>query len=150
MTHTTKTVLHVDDDPSQFPIVAALLEKRGYQVHTTDSPDDVESALLRTGARIVLLDIDMPGKDGLTLLKEIKQNDGGIQVIMVTGMVTMATILRAMRWGAEACIFKPITDPTALLEALDATEAKIRRWWRAVEELTQQRRGLEQRIEATG
>ncbi len=149
MTHTTKTVLHVDDDPSQFPIIAAFLEKRGYQVHTTDSPDDVESALLRTGARIVLLDIDMPGKDGLTLLKEIKQNDGGIQVIMVTGMVTMATILRAMRWGAEACIFKPITDPTALLEALDATEAKIKRWWRAVEELTQQKRGLEHRIEAS-
>lgn len=150
MTDTTKTVLHVDDDPSQFPIIAALLEKRGYEVHSTESPEDVESALLKTGARIVLLDIDMPGKDGLTLLKEIKQNDGGIQVIMITGLVTMATVLQAMRWGAEACIFKPITDPTALLEALDATEAKIRRWWRAVEELTQQRKGLEQQIEATG
>ena len=59
---------------------------------------------------VVLMDIDMPGKDGLTLLREIKQRDAGIKTIMLTGMVSMETVLHATRLGAEEFLFKPIKD----------------------------------------
>ncbi len=137
-----QVVLHVDDDPSQLRVVATILERNGFQVESTD---DLEQALVRlaeTGARVVLLDIDMPNKDGLSLLKEIKAVDGGVQIIMLTGLVKMSTVLRSMRWGAEACIFKPLTDPAPLIEAIEAAFAKIDRWWVAVNELAQEKRKL--------
>jgi DNA-binding NtrC family response regulator len=88
----------------------------------------------------VILDIDMPGINGLDLLREIKAYDGGIQVIMLTGMVSLSTLLQSFRWGAEACIFKPLGDLDPLLEALEDTFRKINRWWTALEELSQRRR----------
>jgi DNA-binding NtrC family response regulator len=84
--------------------------------------------LAETGARIVLLDIDMPGKDGHTLLQEIKQLDGGVQVIMCTGLVSMHTILRSIELGVEACIFKPIVDLSEISQAVERAFEKIDRF----------------------
>ena len=134
-----RIILHVDDDPDQRRIVSALLEHHGYVVESASDAEEATSKLAETSIRVVLLDIDMPGKDGLTLLKEIKQWDGGMQVIMLTGLERMSTILQSMRWGAEACIFKPLTDPTQLLEAIEAAFAKIDRWWVAVHEVAKQK-----------
>jgi len=135
-------VLHVDDDPGQLRVVASILERHGFQVESTDDPEQALVRLAETGARVVLLDIDMPNKDGLSLLKEIKAVDGGVQIIMLTGLVKMSTVLRSMRWGAEACIFKPLTDPAPLIEAIEAAFAKIDRWWVAVNELAQEKKKL--------
>ena len=137
-----QVVLHVDDDPSQLRVVASILERHGFQVESTDDPEQALVRLAETGARVVLLDIDMPNKDGLSLLKEIKAVDGGVQIIMLTGLVKMSTVLRSMRWGAEACIFKPLTDPAPLIEAIEAAFAKIDRWWVAVNELAQEKKKL--------
>ena len=145
-----KTILHVDDDPSQLKIVSAILQERGYHVESIGDPDEALVHLSETGIRLVLLDIDMPGKDGLTLLQEIKTIDGGVQVIMLTGMVKMSTVLQSMRWGAEACIFKPLTDHAPLLEAVEAAFAKIDRWWFAVQELAREKKKLQQTSAAPG
>ncbi len=138
----SKTILHVDDDPDQLRVVSTILKQYGYAVEPISDPDEALVRLSETGIRLVLLDIDMPGKDGLTVLREIKQVDGGVQVIMLTGMVKMSTVLRSMRWGAEACIFKPITDPAPLVEAIEAAFAKIDRWWYAVGELAKEKKKL--------
>jgi DNA-binding NtrC family response regulator len=82
----------------------------------------------------VILDIDMPEKSGLSLLEDIKAVDGSIQVIMLTGMVSMATIFRATQLGAEECLFKPISDLNEIGDAADRAYEKMLRWWRTLRE----------------
>jgi DNA-binding NtrC family response regulator len=129
-----KTVLHVDDDPAILRLVAKTLTKHGVQVVSVSKPAEAISQLFHTGARVVLLDIDMPNKDGLTLLAEIKKHDAGIQVIMCTGMVSIGTVLQSISLGAEGCVFKPIQDYGRLTESIDRAFEKIDRWWIALHE----------------
>lgn len=138
-----RTILHVDDDPAFTRVVAQLLQRKGYEVAVLNDPEPVLGELVRHGYRVVLLDVDMPGIDGLELLRRIKEFDGGIQVIMVTGLVTMSNVMAAFRRGAEACFFKPLDDPNPLAEAVEAAFRKIEHWWDAMHELTRQRRRSE-------
>jgi len=142
-----RTILHIDDDPSLLKIVSKKLSLSGYDVHSLEDAKKTSRELITTGARLVLLDIDMPDIDGLTLLKEIKRHDGGIQVVMLTGLVSMTTVLQSMRWGAEACVFKPITDLQPLTTAIDAAFEKIDRWWMSLDELNLRKSGNHQVVE---
>lgn len=135
-----RTVLHVDDDPAVTRLVASQLQLQGYRVVSLNDPTDVLNTLMRQQIRVALLDVDMPGINGLDLLKQIKTHDGGIQVIMLTGLVSLSTALAALRWGAEDCLFKPITSFDPLLVALGDTFRKIDRWWKLLYELCQRRR----------
>ncbi len=136
-----RTILHVDDDPSLLRIVHKILTAEGYDVVSLDDPTLVTKRRLETGARVVLLDLEMPQIDGLSVLQDIKSQDGGVEVIMLTGIVSMSTVLQSMRWGAEACVFKPITDREPLLSALEAAFDKINRWWSTLDDLNTRRRG---------
>lgn len=145
-----RLVLHVDDDQALLRIVSRGLATRGYEVVSISNPAETLDKIIDTGARVVLLDIDMPmtgcqGFDtpilnGLDLLKKIKAQDGGIQVVMLTGVVTMSTVLRSLRYGAEACVFKPISDYDLLDTTLNDVFGKIDRWWRTLDELKQLQR----------
>ena len=143
---TERAVLHIDDDPQVTRLVSERLSAHGYEVTSLNDPNKALRELMQNQWRVVLLDIDMPGVNGLDLLREIKAYDGGIQVIMLTGMVTLSTLLQSFRWGAEACLFKPLGDLTPLLEAMEDTFRKINRWWVALEELSQRRREEQQSI----
>lgn len=140
MSDRKRLVLHVDDDPQMLRIVAALLRKQNYEVISLEDPREAKAALLGSDCRVVISDVDMPHLNGLDLLRQIKQQDGGIHVVMLTGLVSMTTILESMRLGAEACVFKPIDDPTELLETLDTTFVKVERWWNALRDLNARRR----------
>ncbi|MEQ8787467.1 MAG: response regulator [Pirellulaceae bacterium] len=140
MPQQTRSLLHVDDDPDLLRLVAAKLGRHGYQVHSLGDPSQTLRELLVRDCRVVLLDVDMPDVDGLEILRQIKQHDGGIQVIMLTGLVSMNTILESMRLGAEACLFKPIREFDELCEALDSTYDKVDRWWRTLRDLTDRTR----------
>lgn len=129
-----KLVLHVDDDPDILALVARHLEKDGYKVIGLTDPTRTLAELTRTGARVVLLDIDMPQVDGLTLLREIKRRDAGIQVTMCTGMVSISTVLLATSLGAEGLIFKPLRDLQKVTDAVDTSFRKIARWWETLAE----------------
>ncbi len=138
-----RTVLHIDDDPNFTRIVAARLNKLGYEVHSVTDPRDAMREIKKGQYRVVLLDIDMPYLSGLHLLSEIKRYDGGIQIIMLTGLVNMVTVLDSLRCGAEACIFKPIDEIEPLSEALESVFQKIDRWWFSLRDLKQRRKSEE-------
>ena len=70
----------------------------------------------------------MPGQDGLELLQEIKKRDPLIQVVIVTGEVTMIRTIQALEFGATDFILKPI-DVEELLMIIRVCEGKILRWW---------------------
>lgn len=136
---TENIVLHVDDDQAMLDIVRFALQKRGYKVISVPDPTTALKALAECAARVVILDIDMPGKDGLTLLREIKQRDAGIQAIMLTGMVSMGTILHATGLGAQECVFKPVREMNEIGDSVDRCFANIERWWSALREWMERR-----------
>lgn len=134
-----RTILHIDDDPAILRLVAGRLSGHGYDVVSCNEPGEIEELLLATNARIVLLDISMPHADGLELLKQIKRYDGGVQVIMLTGLVSMNAVLDSLRNGAEALYFKPILNFEPLLEILSDSFRKTDRWRQTLEELRMRR-----------
>lgn len=140
MADTQRCVLHIDDDPQVSRIVNRQLALRGYEVTSLNDPKLVLGCLLKSECRVVISDIDMPDIDGIELLQQIKQQDGGVQVIMLTGLVTMTSVLRSLRLGAEACLFKPLTNVDPLDLALQDAFRKLDRWWNTLEELSQRRR----------
>ncbi len=135
-----RAVLHVDDDPLLTRLVAERLGGHGYRVTSLNDPRQALKELMRNQWRVVLLDIDMPETNGLDLIREIKAYDGGIQVIMLTGIVTLGSVLQSYRWGAEACLLKPLREIGPLLEALEDTFRKIDRWSQTLKELALRRR----------
>jgi two-component system response regulator AtoC len=114
----------VDDDPLFTDYLKTLLQSRGYRVDTYTSGDDFLAAL-RDGAApdVVLLDVMMPGMDGLETLRSIRAAHPYVQVIMLSGRQAPATIVDAVRLGAADYVLKP-DDPDGLGEA--AVEAAVR------------------------
>jgi DNA-binding NtrC family response regulator len=137
-----REILHVDDDPQITRLIAKQLKARGYNVRSLNDPDEAINELIYGKQRVVLLEIDMPGTNGLELLHQIKEYDGGIQVIMLSGLVTVSNALQALRGGAEACFFKPVDNIEPIVEDLDAAFRKIDRWWEALRELSRRKRSL--------
>ncbi len=135
-----RRILHVDDDPLMTQLVAAYLGEYGIETTPLHDPTQVIQQLPKFSERVVLLDIDMPRINGLELLKDIKEFDGAIQVVMLTSLVTMTTVLQSLRWGAEACFFKPITDIRPMVNGLEACFQKIERWWDTLDDLSSRRR----------
>lgn len=134
MPTTTRTILHVDDSSVIRELVKVHYQKLGYEVISLDDPTKVLSTLLTHNCQVVISDIEMEPIDGMTLLQQIKKEDGGLSVIMLTGVIGTNTILRSMRWGAEACIFKPLKDFTRLDTAVEAAFAKHDQWWESLQE----------------
>jgi DNA-binding NtrC family response regulator len=114
----------VDDDQQFVEYLETLLRSRGYQVQPfTSGSDLLQTMHSDTPPDVVLLDVSMPGMDGLETLKAIRVAHPSVQVIMLSGRQAPGTIVDAMRQGALDYVVKP-DDPDGLGEA--ALEAAIR------------------------
>ena len=114
----------VDDDQQFVEYLETLLKMRGYDVQPfTSGTDLLQSLHGETPPDVVLLDVSMPGMDGLETLKAIRVAHPHVQVVMLSGGTAPATVVDAMRQGAIDYVVKP-DDPEGLGEA--ALEAAIR------------------------
>jgi two-component system response regulator AtoC len=114
----------VDDDPAFTQYLSTLLGARGYDVTSFSNGADFLRSLGRgAGPDVVLLDVLMPGMDGLETLRAVRSAHPALQVIMLSGTQVPATIVDAVRLGAVDYVVKP-DDPEGLGEA--ALEAAIR------------------------
>lgn len=134
----SRRILHIDDDPDTLRLIQCFL-KDDYDVISCADARRALDLLVKSSARIVLLDINLGDICGLELLSRIKQVDGGIHVIMLSGLVSMDTLLTSMRQGAEACICKPITDGNELRAVLTSIEAKTERWRKTWQKIVAQK-----------
>jgi two-component system, NtrC family, response regulator AtoC len=102
------TLAIVDDDKPFADYLQALLRSRGYETSTYDSGDALLTGL-REGALpdVVLLDVSMPGLDGLETLRQIRLAHPAAQVVMVSGGRATEKIVEAVRLGAADYVLKP-------------------------------------------
>ena len=110
-------VLLVDDEREFVEVLAERLETRDFEVSTAASGDEALDRLRDKKVDVVVLDVLMPGKDGLETLKEIKQLMPLVEVIMLTGHGTVETAVEGMKVGAFDYLMKP-TETKALVEKI--------------------------------
>ncbi len=123
-------VLLVDDEERFVANLERLLGSRGFEVASAlDGPSALELLEQRGGFDVVLLDVRMPGMDGIEVLRAIKQRAPETEVLMLTGDATVQKGIEAMREGALDYLMKPcdIEDLTAKIEDAVRLEAIRRR-----------------------
>src|ERR1700732_3269898 len=134
------SVLIIDDEAAIRESLETLLELEGYGVECAATGED---GLARIGERsfdLVLLDLALPDRNGIDLLAEIRTQDPGLSIIMVTAYGTVENAVKAMQAGAANFVQKP-WDNEKLLADIRAAVGRHR----AEEEVVQLKRTLKQR-----
>jgi two-component system, response regulator RegA len=117
------SLLLVDDDDVLRERLARALERRGYQVRTAASAEQALALARVQPSRYAIIDLRMPGRSGLDLLRELRLLDASCQALILTGYGSIPTAVEATRLGAIGYLQKPVdaNDVVAALERLDGT-----------------------------
>ncbi len=113
------TILVVDDEAAQRDALAGFLKKKGHNPKTAETGEEAFQKIKNETIDLVLTDMRMPGMDGQELLKNIKQLNPDIDVIVMTAYGNVESATQAMKNGAADFITKPID-----LEQLELAMAK--------------------------
>jgi DNA-binding NtrC family response regulator len=100
-------ILIVDDEKDFVDMLALRLETAGQTVFKAHSGEAGLKQLQKNPADVVLLDIRMPGMDGIDVLRQIKQHHPLVEVILLTGHGTVQTAVEGMKLGAYDYLIKP-------------------------------------------
>ncbi|MFZ0771683.1 MAG: sigma-54 dependent transcriptional regulator [Candidatus Sulfotelmatobacter sp.] len=133
-------VLIIDDEAEIRESLQTLLELEGFAVETAATG---EAGLQRIGEHpfdLILLDLTLPGRNGMEILAEIRAHETGLPVIMITAFGTVENAVRAMQGGAANFVQKPWDNEKLLADVRAAVG-----WRRAAEENVQLKRALKQR-----
>ena len=118
------SILVVDDEPGILALVKDILEDEGYEVDTAEDAERARAARRNRRPDLILLDIWMPGTDGVSLLSEWSESGAGeAPVIMMSGHGTIETAVEAIRLGAYDFLEKPLSTAKLLLTIRRALEA---------------------------
>jgi signal transduction histidine kinase/FixJ family two-component response regulator len=142
MTNETEAihVLVVDDEQDIRDGSERILTRLGFQVLKASRGEEALDILEKENVSIVLLDLKMPGMDGIEVLTRIRELNQAILVIVITGYATVETAIEAMKQGAYDFISKPF-EPDQLRIIVNRASEKIR--------LTREAQKLEQERERT-
>ncbi len=117
-------VLLVDDEEQFLEALSQRLKARGLKVDTVTSGEDAVKQVEDRNFDAIVVDLAMPGIDGIETLKRIKEKRPDLEIIMLTGHATVKSGIEAMKLGAEDFLEKPV-DLNELLEKIG--EAKNKR-----------------------
>jgi DNA-binding NtrC family response regulator len=105
---TVKRVLVVDDELDFLETIVKRLEVRDIKASGVDSGPKALALLDKEDFDVVILDVKMPGMDGVETLVEMKKKKPQLPVIMLTGHATVASGIQGMKQGAFAYVMKPV------------------------------------------
>lgn len=139
-------ILIVDDEISILQSLGAALRDEGYKVSTAASGEEALSEARKDVPDLILLDIWMPGIDGLSVLEELKKTFSQIPVIIISGHGNIETAVKATKMGAFDFVEKPLSLERILVSVENALE-----FYRLKEEnrMWQQHAGYRSRITGT-
>jgi two-component system OmpR family response regulator len=118
-------VLLVDDEQEFTSVLSERLEARGLQVETASNGAAALEKVQGSSYDVVVLDLAMPGMDGIETLKRLLAQNPDLQVIMLTGHATVQKGIEAVRLGAREVLEKPADMNTLLAKISDAKTDKI-------------------------
>ena len=121
------TVLVVDDNPINLKLVSDLLSFEGYRVLKAEDGEKAAASVREDPPDLILLDVDLPGIDGLTLTKRLKSDPATADIVIValTAFAMKADRQRAIAAGCDAYVTKPINTrelPVQVAELLQRRE----------------------------
>jgi two-component system nitrogen regulation response regulator NtrX len=129
-------ILIVDDEEGIRDALSGALTDEGYSVSAVDSGEACLDLLRKTAFEVVLLDIWLPGIDGLETLEKIRALDNAPEVVMISGHGNIETAVRATKLGAYDFLEKPLTLDKTLILIKNAIESK--KLWRENADLKKQ------------
>ncbi|PYS95829.1 MAG: hypothetical protein DMF50_07130 [Acidobacteria bacterium] len=115
-------VLLVDDEPRQLEILKTILAREGYDIDTAATAESATTALRDAPAAVILTDLKLPGRDGISLLEEAARVTPDSCVIIMTAHGTIDTAVEAMKKGAFDYLTKPLVRDTVVLAVRRAME----------------------------
>lgn len=126
-----RRVVVVDDERNIRRTLSMVLEGEGYQVEAFESAEAFLPRLGRGPIDVILLDVRLPGMDGISLLGRIREEQADIPVLMISGHASVEEAVRAMSLGASDFMEKPLSRERVLVTVQNAVErralsAKIR------------------------
>ncbi len=109
-------ILVVDDNPLNLRLVQMLLESAGHEVRTATRAEEALASIERSRPRLVVMDLQLPGMDGLQLTRRLKSDPGtkDIPIVAVTASAMKGDEIRAREAGCDAYLSKPIDLDQAL------------------------------------
>ena len=116
----------VDDEERFLQTTQKLLSRKGYSVVTATNGTEALEKLAGQNIHVVILDVKMPGMDGIATLKEIKRSHPLVEVIMLTGHATVESAVDGLKSGATDYLMKP-TDIEELMKKVDEAYEKRQR-----------------------
>jgi two-component system response regulator AtoC len=120
--------IHIIDDDSEIrELLRELFEADEYEVSTFNAAEDAYPYILRENPDLILLDIGLPGMDGLTFLEKLKTEFEDVEVIMITGQADLRSAIRAIKLGAMDYIRKPIDPDELKLQVNHAIDRRKKR-----------------------
>jgi len=132
-------ILVVDDEAGVRSSLAAILGDEGYAVTSADSGEAGLAALEARRFDLVLLDVWLPGLDGLEVLRRIRERDSELPVVVISGHGTIETAVKAVRLGAQDFVEKPLSLEKTVLAVRNALRQR---------QLESQLRELRQQLDA--
>lgn len=115
-------ILVIDDDRSARMLLERVLVRAGHQVTLVDNAEEGLKAIAQGGFELLITDKNLPGTDGLEVLRQAREKQPRMQAIMVTGFPTPETQTHARELG----VFGYVTKPFGVHDILDVCDAAIR------------------------
>src|SRR5271157_2382027 len=118
-------VLIVDDEPDFVETIVKRLKGKGLEVEGVPNGKDAIALLDKAEFDVCVLDVKMPGMDGLETLSEMKKKNSLMEVIMLTGHGSVESGIRGLQLGAYDYIMKPVPFGDLLQKITQAYERKV-------------------------
>ncbi|MGA7874742.1 MAG: response regulator [Desulfoferrobacter sp.] len=118
-------VLLVDDEKEFVEVLGERLETRDFDVSMALSGDEALQAVSGQDVDVVVLDVLMPGKDGIETLREIKELKPILEVIMLTGNATVESAVEGLKLGAFDYLMKPTETKELVAKIVKAYKRKV-------------------------
>jgi two-component system response regulator FlrC len=108
------SILVVDDEPAMRLLLSSVLKDEGHDVTAAATGEEAVQLIAKRHYHLVVTDLKMPGISGLELLEQVKRDDPGTAVIILTAFGTVEGAVEAMRKGAVHYLLKPLANPDEL------------------------------------